>query len=176
MTIALSPRCTDPLGRLARLSCAARDVVGALPMRRPEPRPAVNAGRWATLPGEYVGPWERPLNRALTPLSAPGTTAPVACAGHGPVILHLGGAWRGSVVFEGSTDGTRWLPLPLASLDGDPDGSETDRPGLWRSLPGQSVNFIRLRVAHLAAGTILATVAAVPAIYHLAEQPLDSAA
>ena len=176
MTIALIPRRAHAIGRFARLSSAARDVVGIFPVRRPEPPPTVNPGRWATLPGEYLGPRMPPLDRVLPPMTAAGITAPVACAGHGPILLHLGGAWQGRVVFEGSMDGARWLPLPLASLDGDADGSEADHPGLWRSLPGQPVNFVRLRVTHLSAGALLAAIAAAPAVHQMAELPLDSAA
>ena len=176
MTIALIPRRAHAIGRFARFSSAARDMVGNFPVRRPEPQPTVNAGRWAPLPGEYVGPQMPPLDRALSPMTASGPSAPVACAGYGPILLHLGGAWQGRVAFEGSMDGARWLPLPLASLDGDADGSEADHPGLWRSLPGQPVNFVRLHVTHLSDGAVVAAIAAAPTVHHVVEQPLDSAA
>lgn len=176
MTIALSPRCTHAVRRFARFSSTARGVVASFPVRRPAPQPTVNAGRWAMLPGEDSGLWQRPLEQALPPMFAPGMTVSVSCADRGPVILHLGGAWRGRVVFEGSMDGARWLPLPLVSFTGDLGGSETDRPGLWRSLPGQPVNYIRLRVAELSAGTVRAMIAAAPAVHHRMGEPLDSAA
>jgi hypothetical protein len=176
VTIALMPRRAHAIGRFARFSSAARDVVGNLPVRRSEPHQTINAGRWATLPGEYAGPQIPPLDRTLAPMTAVGTSAPVACAGHGPAIVHLGGIWQGHVVFEGSRDGAHWLPLPLISLDGDPDGSETDHPGLWRSVPDQPVHFFRLHVTHLSTGAVLAAIAAAPTVHHLAEQTLDSAA
>lgn len=128
------------------------------------------------LPGEYAGPRARPLDRALPAIIAPGISEAVACAGFGPVTVHLGGAWVGRVAFEGSTDGVTWSRLALAALDGGSDGTETDRPGLWRTLPDWPVSFIRFRVTQLVSGTMLAAVASAPTLHHRAHETLDSAA
>ena len=109
MTIAFLPRRANAIGRFARLSSAVRE--GALP--QPTTVPAVNEGRWATLPGEYTGPRARPLDRTLPAITAPGISEPVACAGFGPVTIHLAGTWVGRVAFEGSTDGVTWSRLTL---------------------------------------------------------------
>lgn len=171
MTIAPLPRRADALGRFARFSSVVRGAA-----RPPAASRSVNGGRWAALPDEYAGPRIRPLDRTLPAMMAPGESAPVACAGHGPVVLHLGGAWTGSVAFEGSADGVAWSRLMLASLDGGPDSAATDRPGLWRTLPAQPVAFIRLRVTRLSGGAVLAAVAAAPAAHRAAREALDSAA
>lgn len=173
MTIALLPRRADAIGRFARFSSALREATS---QRTVSSAPSVNAGRWATLPSEYAGPRARPLDRALPAITTPGLSAPIDCAGCGPVIFHLAGAWTGRVSFEGSMDGRVWSRLTLATLDGGPEAAATDRPGLWRMLPDQSVAFVRLRVAHLADGAILAAVAAAPAMHHTAHEALDSAA
>lgn len=176
MTIAHFPRRTDAIGRLTRARSAVRDAVAALPVRRPDPRPTVNAGRWAALPGEYAGAWACPLDERLPAITAPGATAPVACGGSGPVTLHLAGTWAGRVVFEGSADGVAWRRITLACLTGDGAGEETDRPGLWRTLPGQPIAHLRLRVACLSHGAILASVAAAPSVGRSISRSLDPAA
>ena len=155
MTIALFPRRANAIGRFARFSlrhprnCAQRatpDGIGA----------AVNAGRWATLPGEYSGPSARPLDRALPAITAAGDQRTGRVCGLRPRdIVHLAGMWVGRVAFEGSADGVRWSPIALVSFDGGSESATTDRPGLWRTVPTQSVAFIRLRVTHLSAGTVL---------------------
>lgn len=175
MTIAPLPRRADAIVRFARFSSAVRGVAVHRVMARPA-APSVNEGRWAALPGEYSGPRAHPLDRTLPAMTAPGTSAPVACGGHGPVILHLAGAWTGHVTFEGSADGATWSRLTLAALDGGPNGTATDRPGIWRTLPGQPVAFIRVRVTHLSAGAVLIAVAAAPAAHRTAHETLDSAA
>lgn len=176
MTIALLPRRANALGRFARFSSAIRESATYRTLPQLVATPTVNMGRWATLPGEYSGPRARPLDQALTAITAPGISEVIACAGFGPVIVHLAGAWVGRVAFEGSTDGMTWAPLALGALDGGSESATTDRPGLWRTLPEQSVAFIRLRVTYLASGTILAGVAASSAIHHAADEALDSAA
>ena len=173
VTIALLPRRTRALGRFVRFSPAAREATS---QRTASSASAVNAGRWANLPGEYAGPRARPLDRALPAITMPGLTASVACTGHGLVILHLAGIWTGHVAFEGSADGLTWSRLTLATLDGGPETAATDYPGLWRTLPEQPVAFIRLRVTSLSSGTILAAFAATPAMYRMAHEALDSAA
>lgn len=173
MTIALLPRRVGTLGRFARFSSAVHEVA----TQRTAPRvPSINEGRWATLPDEYTGPRARPLDRTLPAMTKPGQSAPIACAGHGPVILHLAGTWTGHVAFEGSADGVIWSRLTLAALDGGPDGATTDRPGLWRTRDEKAVAFIRLHVTYLSGGTILAAVAATPAMHRATHEALDSAA
>ena len=135
MTIALLPRRANALGRFARFSSAIRESATYRTLPQTVATPTVNVGRWATLPGEYSGPCARPLDQALPAITAPGISAPIACAGFGPVIVHLAGTWVGRVAFEGSTDGVTWSPLALGSLDGGTESATTDRPGLWRTLP-----------------------------------------
>jgi hypothetical protein len=175
VTIAFFPRRANAIGRFARIS-AVREAAAHRALLRPAVTPATNEGRWATMPGEYAGPRSRPLDRALPAITAPGVSEPVACAGDSPVMLHLAGTWSGRVAFEGSLDGATWSRLTLAALDGGPDSAATERPGLWRALPDQPVSFIRLRVTHLAGGTILAAVATAPAMRRAAHEALDSAA
>jgi hypothetical protein len=176
VTIALLPRRANAIGRFARFSLASRDTAPHHAPPQPATTQAINAGRWATLPGEYSGPSARPLDQALPAITTAGVSVPVACAGFGPVTMHLAGIWNGRIAFEGSMDGVRWSPITLASFDGGMESATTDRPGLWRTLPTQSVAFIRLRVVHLSAGTILSAVAAAPILYHVAHDALDSAA
>lgn len=176
MTIASFPRRADAIGRLTRARSAVRDAVSALPMRKPDPQPTVNAGRWAALPGEYAGAWACPLDERLPAITAPGPTAAVACGGSGPVILHLAGTWVGRVIFEGSADGVAWRRIALACLTGDSVAEETDRPGLWRTLPGQPIAHLRLHVASLSHGAILASVAAAPSVGQPIPRSLDPAA
>jgi hypothetical protein len=174
VTIALFPRRTDAIGRFARFSAVRAAAHRTMP--RAAATPAINAGRWATLPGEYNGPRVHPLDRALPAITAPGISEPVTCVGYGPVTLHLAGTWAGRVAFEGSMDGMTWSHLALASLDGGPAGTGTEHPGLWRTLPEQPISLIRLRVTSLAGGTILAAVGGAPAMSRAMHEALDSAA
>ncbi|MGI8854880.1 MAG: hypothetical protein ACR2JW_03945 [Thermomicrobiales bacterium] len=176
MTIALFPHRADAIGRFARFSSVAREAGRRRTMPEPDAMPAINEGRWATLPGEYTGPRSRPLDRALPAIKTPGVSEPVACAGYGPVTLHLAGAWVGRVAFEGSADGVTWSRLPLTALDGGTNGAETDHPGLWRTPPDQSIAWLRLRVTRLTTGTVLVAIAGSSAIYRTAHEALDSAA
>jgi hypothetical protein len=176
VTIALLPRRANAIGRFARLSSAVREAATHRALLQPTETPAINEGRWATMPGEYSGPRTRPLDRTLPAITASGISAPISCAGFGPVTVHLAGTWVGRVAFEGSVDGVTWSRLALTALDGGSDGTETDRPGLWRTLPHQPISFIRFRVTRLAGGTMLAAVASAPAMHHLADEALDSAA
>lgn len=176
MTIALFPRRADAVRRLTHVGSAVRSVVASLPVRRPEPPSSVNMGRWATLPGEYAGAWACPLDERFPTITAPGMTAPIACGQSEAVVLHLAGTWGGHVAFEGSADGITWRRVALASLAGDDAGDETDRPGLWRTLPGQHITHLRLHVTHLAHGAILASVAAAPVVAHPIPHSLNPAA
>ncbi|MHB8646666.1 MAG: hypothetical protein ACYDAR_12830 [Thermomicrobiales bacterium] len=176
MTIALIPHRTDARGRLTRVRSVMGDVVANFPVRRPEPQPTVNAGRWAVLPGEYAGPWACPLDERLPVIVTPGITAPIACGQSGAVVLHLAGDWSGHVAFEGSMDGVIWFRIMLTSLSSDGASDETDCPGLWRTLPGEQIAAIRLHVARLPRGAILASVAAAPCVGQPIPRALDPAA
>ncbi len=176
MTIALLPRHINAIGRLARVRSVARKATAFVPARQSEPAATVNAGRWATLPGEYAGAWACPLDERLPAITAPGTSAPIACGQSGAVTLHLAGAWSGRVVFEGSADGINWRRIAMTSLTGGSASDETDRPGLWRTFPGQHVLHLRLDVAHLSSGAILASVAAAPSVGQPIPRALDPAA
>lgn len=156
---------------ITRVRSAFRGVV-----TRHTPEPVVNAGRWATGPGEYAGPRNAPTDLTLPVIAAPGVTDAIACGRCGPVILHLAGTWAGRVVFEGSVDGEAWERLSLAPFTGDTAATETDRPGLWRMFPGERMRFMRLRVLHLRRGAIQAAIAAAPAVAQPALDALDSAA
>lgn len=160
----------DTIG-IIRVRSAFRDVV-----TRHTPEPVVNAGRWATLPGEYAGPRNAPTDLTLPVIAAPGVTDAIACGRCGPVILHLAGTWTGRVVFEGSADGEVWEGLSLAPLAGGTAAVETDRPGLWRTLPGERIRFMRLRVPQLQRGAIQAAIAAAPTLTRSTLDALDSAA
>ena len=176
MTIAFLPRRTNAIDRLTSVRSIVRGTVACLPVRKPEPPPTVNAGRWATLPGEYANAWTSPLDERFPPIIAPGTTAPVACRTGDAIILHLAGTWRGRVLVEGSTDGVGWRRIPLVCLTSDVVTDESECPGLWRMLPDQQITHIRLHVTHLSHGTILASIAAAPALSHPVLRSLDSAA
>ncbi len=136
-------------------------------MRRVALPPAAytaNPDRWAILPGEYDDaciPAPRPVTFTL---AHPGTSATIPCAADGAAAVHLGGAWRGRVVFEGSADGSVWRPIALLPLAGDAPTTEATRPGLWRTLPQQSPRFLRLRMCDLAVGTVAVAVTSLPAI------------
>jgi len=147
-----------------------------MPVRRREPQNTVNEGRWAALPGEYAGPRACPLDTRWPAITAPGRSAPVGCANGASVILHLAGTWSGRVVFEGSADGVTWHVVTLLSLTGDAPETETDRPGLWRALPGARIAHLRLHVAALSCGPLLASVAAIPPQEYPAPRSLDPAA
>jgi hypothetical protein len=176
VTIAFLPRRTNAIGRLTRARSIVRGTVACLPIRKPEPLPTMNAGRWATLPGEYANAWASPLDERFPAITTPGTTAPVACGTSESVTLHLAGTWSGHVVFEGSADGIIWHRVTFACLTGDVVANECERPGLWRMLPDQHVMHFRLHVTHLSHGTILASIAAAPALGRLIPRSLDSAA
>lgn len=176
MTIALLPRRANAIGRFTRLSSAVREAATHRAPPQPAETPAINEGRWATMPGEYSGPRARPLDRTLPAVTAPGISEPISCAGFGPVTVHLAGTWVGRVAFEGSADGVTWSRLALAALDGGSDDTETDHPGLWRTPPERPLAFIRFRVTRLASGAMLAAVASAPTMHHLAHEALDSAA
>ncbi len=176
MTIAPFPRRVDAIGRFARFSSVVREAATHRAMPQPDATRAINVGRWATMPGEYTGPRSRPLDRALPAITAPGISEPVACAGYGPVTLHLAGSWTGRMAFEGSADGVVWSRLPLVALDGGADGAETDRPGLWRTPSDQPIAWLRLRVVRLSGGSVRAAIAGSPAIYRATHEALDSAA
>jgi len=172
MTIALLPRRAQRLSRLTRV----RDAFTTSPMRAVEAQPTVNVGRWATLADEYTGPWACPLDVRLPAIGAPGITAPIACGTNGAVVVHLAGTWHGHVAFEGSGDGLTWQPVALFSLASGEAEGETDRPGLWRTLPDHRVACLRLRVAALSQGTLLASISAAPPTFEAARRALDSAA
>jgi hypothetical protein len=176
VTIALLPRRANAIGRFARLSSAVREVATHRAQPQPATTAAINEGRWATLPGEYAGPRARSLDRTLPAMTAPGISESIACAGFGPVTVHLAGTWVGRVAFEGSADGVTWSRLMLTALDGGSDGMEADRPGLWRTLPDRPLSFIRFRVTRLASGAMLAAVASAPTMHRLTHEALDSAA
>jgi hypothetical protein len=176
VTIALLPRRANAIGRFVRLSSTVREATAHRALPRQATIPAINEGRWATLPGEYRGPCARPLDRALPAITTPGISESVACAGFGPVTVHLAGAWVGRVAFEGSADGVTWSRLTLAPFDGGSECTETDHPGLWRTLSGRPVSFIRFRVMRLAGGPMLAAVASAPMLHHQVHEALDSAA
>lgn len=176
MTITLLPHRVHPFGRLARARFIVQEAVANLPIREPEPQPTVNAGRWAMLPGEYAGAWACPLDTRLPAITESGITAPAACGKSGPVILHLAGTWSGQIAFEGSADGVTWHRVTLASLSDDVVADETDRPGLWRTLPGQQMTHLRLHVTHLSHGAIFASVAAAPFVGQPVSRSLDPAA
>lgn len=170
MTIALLPR------RVRTVRRFARGLAASMPIRRREPQRTVNEGRWVTLPGDYAGPRACPLDTRWPAISTTGRSAPVACANSAAVILHLAGTWSGRVVFEGSSDGVLWHVVTLASLSGDATATETDRPGLWRALPGARLAHLRLHVAALSRGPLRASVAAMPPQEHPAPHSLDPAA
>ncbi|MGI8689004.1 MAG: hypothetical protein ACR2M3_10530 [Thermomicrobiales bacterium] len=176
MTITLFPRRADAVRRLTDVGSAVRSAVASLSMRKPEPQLSVNMGRWATLPGEYAGAWACPLDERFPAITAPGITAPIACGQSEAVVLHLAGTWSGHVAFAGSEDGITWRRVTLASLAGDDAGSETDRPGLWRTLPGQHIPHLRLHVTRLSHGAIHASVAAAPMVGHPIPRSLNPAA
>ncbi|MDQ2783558.1 MAG: hypothetical protein M3Y58_00980 [Chloroflexota bacterium] len=176
MTIALFPRRADAVRRLTDVRSAVRSAVASLPARKPEPQSSVNMGRWETLPGEYAGAWACPLDERFPAITAPGLTAPIACGQNASVVLHLAGTWSGHVIFEGSADGITWRRVILAALTGDATGSTTDRPGLWRTLPDQHITHLRLHVARLSHGTILAAIAAAPSVGHPLSHALNPAA
>lgn len=176
MTIALFPHRANAVRRLTRVGSAVRNAVASLPARKPEPQSSVNMGRWATLPGEYAGAWACPLDERFPAITTPGLTTPIACGQSEAVILHLAGTWSGHVAFEGSADGIAWRRITLASLAGDDAGNETDRPGLWRTLPGQQIAHLRLHVTRLSHGAILASVAAAPCVGHPIPHSLNPAA
>jgi hypothetical protein len=175
VTIAFLPRRIDAIGRLTRTRSIIRRTVVRLPNLKPTP-PSVNAGRWATLPGEYASAWICPLDERFPAIAAPGTTAPIACGNSDSVILHLAGTWGGHVFFEGSADGLAWRRVTLVCLTSDVVGEETGCPGLWRILPGQRITHFRLHITQLSHGTILASVAAAPTIDQAIPRSLDSAA
>lgn len=172
MTMTFFSHRTDTAGRLPRV----RDAVAHLPMRKSKPQPTFNAGRWATLPGEYASAWTCPLDERLPAIVTPGVSAPIACGKAGTVILHLAGAWSGQVAFEGSADGSTWCRVALISLTEGAAEDETDHSGLWRTLPGQQITYLRLDVAHLSHGAILASVAVAPAVAQPVLRSLDPAA
>ncbi len=176
MTIALLPHRLQIFGRRTRAHSIVQETVAHLPLRTPEAQPTVNTGRWATLPGEYAGAWACPLDERLPAITAPGITAPVACGKNAPVILHLAGRWSGQVAFEGSADGVIWRRVALACLNDDVVTDETDRPGLWRTLPDQQMAHIRLHVAQLSHGAILASVAAASPVGQPIPHSLEPAA
>lgn len=176
MTIAFLPRRTNAIDRLTRARSLVHGTVACLPFRKPEPLPTMNEGRWATLPGEYASAWAAPLDERFPAITAPGTTAPVACGTGESGILHLAGTWSGHVVFEGSADGIVWHRVTFACLTGDGVANECGCPGLWRMLPDQHVMYFRLHVTHLSHGTILASIAAAPVLSHPIPRSLDSAA
>ncbi len=172
MTIALLPRRAYRFRQLTHV----RDVVARLSIRNPEPQPTVNAGRWATLPDEYTGPWMCPLDTRLPTITTPGITAPIACGTNGVVVLHLAGTWRGHVAFEGSTDGLVWHSIALCSLASGAIEGEANRPGLWRTLPGQQITLLRLRITDLSHGALLTSITPAPPAFQIARRSLDSAA
>lgn len=176
MTSAFLPRRIATIGRRARARSIVRGTVAPLPSLKSAPPPTVNAGRWATLPGEYASAWTSPLDERLPAIAAPGTTAPVACGNSESVILHLAGAWSGHVIFEGSADGVVWHCVTLVCLTGDAVGNATGCPGLWRVLPGQQITHFRLHVTQVSHGTILASVAAASAMGQAISRSLAAAA
>ncbi len=172
MTIALIPRRTHRFGWLTRV----RDAVAGAAVRQPTPQPTVNIGRWATLPGEYAGPWACPLDEQLPAITSQGSTAPVACGASGAIVLHLAGTWHGHVAFEGSMDGLTWRRIALCSLASGAIEVKTDAPGLWRTLPDQQMAYLRLAITDLPQGAILASLSAAPPAFQPARRSLDSAA
>lgn len=162
VTFAIAPRHSYAVSSLARLSAAIASVAKRPAASTNAPQPAINEGRWATLPGEYAGLWHLPISRTLPTITAPGGTDAIECAANGPAILHLAGVWSGQVAFEGSTDGRTWVPMLLTSLMDREDAAEATGPGLWKTGPDQHVRFLRLHVRELSVGSIVVTVAAAP--------------
>ncbi len=171
MTIALLPHRAYRFRQLIHL----RDVVARLSVRNAELQPTVNAGRWATLPDEYTGPWRCPLDTRLPAITTSGMTMPIACGTNGGV-LHLAGTWRGHVTFEGSTDGLVWHSTALCSLASGAIEGEADCPGLWRTLPGRQIAHLRLRITDLSHGALLISITPAPPAFQIARRSLDSAA
>lgn len=159
MTIALIARPAHRTGPFARMVVTMRAATTRVSARQSEPAITVNEDRWAILPGEYAGPWARPLDRTLPRITASGPTEAIDCAGYDTIVLHLAGSWNGRVVCEGTSDGVTWFPVSLAPLDGGPTTREATRSALWRALPHCSIRSFRLQITHLS-GTIHPTIAA----------------
>jgi len=178
VTITLFPHRAYAVRRLTHVGSAVRSMVASLPVRRPEleQQSSVNMGRWATLPGEYAGAWASPLDERFPAITTPAITASIACGQSEAIVLHLAGTWSGHVAFEGSADSITWHRVTLVSLAGDDVGNETDRPGLWRTLPGQQIRHFRLHVTRLSHGAILASIAAAPVVSHPIPHSLNPAA
>lgn len=137
---------------------------------------AANPDRWAILPGEYDGmcvPTPHPVTLAL---AHPGANAVIPCAADGAAVVHLGGAWRGRLLFEGSGDGGVWQPVALLPLNGTAPTAEATQPGIWRTPPQQSPRFLRLRVCDLSIGTVAASVTSLAAVAERRAAALDCAA
>jgi hypothetical protein len=162
VAIAIAVRRSTPLHWLHRLSRPKTPRAPHAPrIAQPTIAYAANTDRWAILPGEYHDCDVAPAYATLPPLQQPGIGEPITCAMDGPTVLHLGGAWRGHVAFEGSSDGRFWRPVALLSLAGDAS-TEATHPGIWRTAPHTPVRLLRVRVLTLTAGAIAPAIARVP--------------
>jgi hypothetical protein len=135
-------------------------------MAAPSPEYAANPDRWALLPGEYDDCSTAMICTTLPPITQFGISAPIPCAAVGPTVLHLAGAWRGHVDFEGSVDGYTWRPIALQPLDSDRATTEALGPGIWRTGPHTAARLLRVRATSLSAGRIIVTVAGMPGAAH----------
>jgi len=95
----------------------------------------------------------------LAPLTKPGISESVACAGYGPCIVQLAGRWQGRVSFEASDDGIAWHTIPLVALHSGATATEATACGMWRTPQGCTARFLRLHVGTIT-GTIVGVIAA----------------
>jgi hypothetical protein len=160
VAVASAVRRPSPLHWLHRLGRPSGPRHPVVPCVAPPPASyAANMDRWAVLPGEYDAA-PAPIRAARVAMAEPGVSATIPCTPGGPTVLHLGGAWRGQVVFEGSANGRTWQPVPLLPLNGDIAVAAT-RPGVWRTTPDTASRFVRVRVVALTAGSLSITAAGV---------------
>jgi len=95
----------------------------------------------------------------LAPLTKPGISESVACAGYGPCIVQLAGRWQGRVSFEASDDGITWYTIPLTALYSGATTTEATACGMWRTPQGCTARLLRLYVSSIT-GTIVGVIAA----------------
>jgi hypothetical protein len=101
---------------------------------------------------------------ATANVTGPSGAATLNTDGLGTVSAQVTGTWTGTLVFEGSVDGTNYSTLPASTIGGAAGASQvtsTTANGMWSLATGGLIS-VRLRASALSSGTAVMTLVGSP--------------